>query len=132
MQKEMNAICVFGLGYVGFPSAVFLASRGFSVVGVGVDAGKVDAINRGISYLREPGLGELLREAVAGGKLRATTDADEAMKLCDTVLVNVPTPVRDSVADLSYVTDGLVKFPRRLCLGMLVVDSNVSPGTGGG
>jgi len=56
----MNAICVFGLGCVGPSSAVFFASREFGVVGVDVDAGKVDAINRGISYLREPGLSELL------------------------------------------------------------------------
>jgi len=126
-------ICVFGLGYVGLPSAVVFASRGFSVIGVDVDAGKVDAVNRGVSYLREPGLEGLLREAVAGGRLRATMDADEALGLCNTVLIDVPTPVRGGVADLSYVADVLARVSRRLRRGMLVViESTVPPGTTSG
>jgi len=56
-----DRLCVFGLGRVGLSSVVVFASSGFSVIGVDVDTGKVDAVNRGVSYLREPGLEELLR-----------------------------------------------------------------------
>jgi len=129
----MNAICVFGLGYVGLPSAVVFASRGFSVIGVDVDDEKVEAVNRGVSYLKEPGLEELLGEAVAKGRLRATTGADEALDLCDAVLIDVPTPVRSDLSDLSYVVDVLGKVSRRLRRGMLVViESTVPPGTTAG
>jgi len=131
--NTVKYLCLIGLGYVGLPSAVVFASRGFNVIGVDVDAGKVDAVNHGISYLREPGLEELLREVVAGGRLRATMDSDEALELCNTVLIDVPTPVRGGVADLSYVTDVLTRVSRGLRRGMLVViESSVPPGTTSG
>jgi len=98
-----DTLCVFGLGYVGLPTAVAFASKGFSVIGVDIDAGKVEAVNRGVSYLREPSLEGILGEAVASDKLRATTDADEALDLCDAVLIDAPTPVKDGVADLGHV-----------------------------
>mgnify|MGYP001772473709 CR=1 FL=1 len=133
MAGDSTTLCVFGLGYVGLPTAVVFASRGFNVVGVDVDLGKVESVNRGVSYIKEPGLGELLREAVAGGRLRATADADEALSVCDVVLVDVPTPVRGGVADLSYVVDVLGRVSRRLRRGMLVVvESTVPPGTTAG
>jgi len=133
MKKDINTLCIFGLGYVGLPTATIFASKGFKVIGVDVSAEKVEAVNRGVSYLREPGLEELLREAVASGRLRATTDADEALDLCDVVLIDVPTPVRDGVADLSYVVDVLGKVSRRLRKGILVViESTVPPGATAG
>ena len=130
---NMARICLFGLGYVGLPTAVVFASKGFNVIGVDIDTRKVEAINRGNSYLREPGLDKLLEKVVASGKLRATTDAGEALNICEVVLVDVPTPVRNGVADLSYVADVLSKVSRKLRRGMLVViESTVPPGTTAG
>nr|NAZ11480.1 UDP-N-acetyl-D-mannosamine dehydrogenase [Desulfurococcales archaeon] len=63
----VNRICVIGLGYVGLPNAVVFASRGYEVVGVDVDATKVEAVNSGRCYLREPGLDVLLRDVVSRG-----------------------------------------------------------------
>ena len=71
----MKKVCVIGLGYVGLPIAVVFASRGYSVIGVDVDVKKVEAVNSGRCYLREPGLDVLLRETVSRGFLSATTDA---------------------------------------------------------
>lgn len=65
--RKMHRVSVIGLGYVGLPTAVVFASRGFSVVGVDVDAGRVEAVNSGRCYLREPGLDVLLRDAVSKG-----------------------------------------------------------------
>jgi UDP-N-acetyl-D-mannosaminuronic acid dehydrogenase len=76
---------VIGLGYVGLPTAVVFASKGSTVIGVDVDASKVKAVNDGECYIREPGLAELLRNAVSKGLLRATTDA---------VIIAVPTPLK--------------------------------------
>src|SRR3954469_17978786 len=67
-------IAVFGLGYVGTVTAAGLASRGHEVCGVDVDAVKVELIRSGQSPVVEPGIGELLGNAVACGLLTATTD----------------------------------------------------------
>jgi len=121
---------VVGLGYVGLPAAVVFASRGFSVVGVDVDVRKVEAVNSGRCYLREPGLDGLLRDAVSRGFLRATTNAVRAVKESDAVVIAVPTPVRGGVADLSYLKQALLAVRKGLHRGLLVViESTIPPGT---
>ena len=126
-------LAVIGLGYVGLPTAVVFASRGFSVVGVDVDDGKVEAVNSGRCYIREPGLDVLLRDAVSRGLLRATTDVVEAVRESDAVIVAVPTPVRDGVTDLSYLRAALEGVRRGLHRGVLVlIESTVPPGTTAG
>src|SRR4029453_7649218 len=76
-------INVFGLGYVGSVSAACLAAGGHDVLGMDVDAAKVDSINRGTSSVVEPGLSELINRSVVSGRLRATTnnigDADVSL-----------------------------------------------------
>ncbi|AGT35943.1 hypothetical protein N186_08025 [Thermofilum adornatum] len=67
-----NRICVIGLGYVGLPTAVVFAGKGYEVVGVDVDAKKVEAVNDGRCYLREPGLDVLLCDSVSKGFLRTS------------------------------------------------------------
>jgi UDP-N-acetyl-D-mannosaminuronic acid dehydrogenase len=128
--RKMNRASVIGLGYVGLPTAVVFASRGFSVVGVDVDAGRVEAVNSGRCYLREPGLDVLLRDAVSKGFLRATTEAVKAARESDAVVIAVPTPVRDGVADLSYLREALLAVREGLHKGLLVViESTIPPGT---
>jgi len=126
----VKKVCVIGLGYVGLPVAVVFASRGFSVVGVDVDEGKVEAVNSGRCYLREPGLDVLLRDAVSKGFLRATTDAVEAVRESDAVIIAVPTPVKEGVADLSYLKEALLAAREGLHRDLLVViESTIPPGT---
>ena len=62
-----HRLAVIGLGYVGLPGAVIFANRGLGVIGVDVNGEKVDAVNSGRCYIREPGLDSLLREAVSRG-----------------------------------------------------------------
>lgn len=129
----MIKLAVIGLGYVGLPTAVVFASRSFNVIGVDIDVSRVVAVNHGVSYTREAGLDELLKKVVSGGWLRATVDADEALDLCNVVLVDVSTSVREGVADLSHITDVLRKVSKKLRRGMLVViESTVPPGTTSG
>ncbi|MEB3773575.1 MAG: nucleotide sugar dehydrogenase [Desulfurococcales archaeon] len=133
MGTPIDAISVIGLGYVGLPTAVVFASRGVRVVGVDVDGFKVNSINRGVSYINEPGLGGLLAEVVSRGLLSATTDIDTALDGSDAVLIDVPTPIKNGVADLSYVADVSRAISRRLRRGMLVVvESTLPPGATGG
>ncbi|MEM2598740.1 MAG: nucleotide sugar dehydrogenase [Thermoproteota archaeon] len=126
-------LCVVGLGYVGLPSAAIFASKGFNVLGVDIDAEKVEMVKRGVSYLKEPGLDKLIVRVISDGRLRATTNIDEALESCNVVLIDVPTPVKAGIIDLSYVTDVSKAIARRLRRDMLiVVESTVPPGTTNG
>jgi len=129
----MFKVVIIGLGYVGLPTAVVFASRGFNVVGVDVDAGKVEAVNSGRCYIREPGLDVLLKDVVSKRLLKATNDAVRAVRESDAVVIAVPTPVRDGVADLSYLREALLAVREGLHRGLLVViESTIPPGTTAG
>ena len=97
-------LSVFGLGYVGCVSAACFAKEGHEVTGVDVNATKVGIINRGESPIVEAGLAELLKEVVAGGRLRATTNTLEAIHDTAISLVCVGTPSNPNGSlDLTYV-----------------------------
>ena len=76
-------VAVFGLGYVGSVSAANFAADGHDVIGVDVNAEKVAAINAGLSPIVEPGLEQLLKDAVESRRLRATTSTAEAIAETD-------------------------------------------------
>lgn len=64
---------VIGLGYVGLPLAVEFARAGYNVVGLDIDPRKVEAINRGTSYI--PDVSEKdVAALIASGRLRATSE----------------------------------------------------------
>jgi len=85
-------ISIFGMGYVGLVTAACLAKQNHRVVGVDVNQGKVDMINCGQSPLLENSLGEIVRETVRNGLLRATDSAVEAVVGSEVSLVCVGTP----------------------------------------
>jgi GDP-mannose 6-dehydrogenase len=91
----MPRVAVFGIGYVGCVTAACLGQDGHTVLGVDLDPVKVGEVNAGISPVSEPGLDDILRTQVATGRLRATTDADEAIVESDIALVAVGTPSAD-------------------------------------
>ena len=66
-------LALIGCGKMGLPLAVQAASKGISVIGVDINENLVSDINEGKSPIDEPGVEELLREAVKNGKLKATT-----------------------------------------------------------
>src|SRR3954451_5191242 len=85
-------ISVFGLGYVGSVSAACLAARGHQVVGVDVNAAKVELMTRGQAPVVEERIGELTAEMVQSGALWATTDVAEAVAATEISLICVGTP----------------------------------------
>ena len=101
-------ISVLGLGYVGAVSAGCLAQDGHEVIGVDPERTKVDLINSGRSPIIEKGIGEIVAEQVAAGRLRASTDVAAAVRYTDLVLVCVGTP--------SLPNGGIdLRFIRRVC-----------------
>lgn len=97
-------LSVFGLGYVGCVSAACFAKEGHDVLGVDVSPLKVDIINSGKSPIVESGVGELIGEMTASGRLRATTDSTEAISGSEISLVCVGTPGNPNGSlDLKYI-----------------------------
>jgi len=119
-NKEAK-IVIIGLGYVGLPVACMFAKTGFQVVGIRRDAEKVAQINRGICPIRgkEPGLAELLAEAVQSGRLKATTDYAHCQG-AQVALVAVETPVDEKTKKPKY---------KALSSALRSLGSNMSPGT---
>jgi GDP-mannose 6-dehydrogenase len=85
-------ISLFGLGYVGCVTAACLAKCGHQILGVDVNAAKVDMINAGKSPIIEKGLAEMILESQSTGCFHATINATEAVLNTQVSLVCVGTP----------------------------------------
>lgn len=97
-------ISVFGTGYVGLATGVCFADMGYTVVCLDIDPDKVEKLNKGIPTIFEPGLEELLKRNLAGGRLSFTTDYKKAVDASDILFIAVGTPSDESGdANLSYV-----------------------------
>ncbi len=130
----MARISVFGIGYVGVVSAACLAKDGHEVIAVDVDQGKIDAINAGKSPIVEHGIDELVREQAASGRLRATSDAVEAIAHTDLSFVCVGTPsAPDGSVGLNYVTGVCENIGKALAVKdayhTVVIRSTIVPGS---
>jgi GDP-mannose 6-dehydrogenase len=127
-------ILVWGLGTVGSVSAACLARLGHEVIGIERDAAKVEAIHAGVCALKEPGLGPLVRETVATGRLRAARDGRPLVSGADASLICVGTP---SAADGRPVLEDLLAACGDIGRGLrrseryhaIVVRSTLLPGS---
>ena len=129
--KNRNAtICIIGLGYVGLPTAIFFAEKGFNVIGVDKKKEIIDKVNKGISHLGELGLDERLGKVVSLKKLYATTNTKDAVSKSDVSILIVPTPItKDKEPDLSYVESAGLEVKEGLKKGQLIIlESTVYPG----
>jgi len=127
-------ISVFGMGYVGVVSGTCLAQLGHDVVGVDINAAKVRLLNEGRSPIVEKGLDDLLVQAVQAGKLRATTDAAEAVLNSDISFISVGTPSEpDGSASMAAIDAVIaqigVALRQKATPHLVVMRSTVPPGT---
>ncbi|WDF34254.1 UDP-glucose/GDP-mannose dehydrogenase family protein [Arthrobacter agilis] len=122
-------ITVIGTGYLGATHAVCMAIMGFDVLGVDVDLRKIDLLRAGRVPFFEPGLPEKLEEALASGRLRFTTDFDEAAAFGDVHFVCVGTPqaADSSAADLTYVDAAFTALATRIDRKVLLVGKSTVP-----
>ena len=123
---------VIGTGYLGATHAAGMAALGHEVIGVDTDPGKVAKLSSGEVPFYEPGLATLLRDNLAAGRLRFTTDYDEAADFADVHFLGVGTPQKKGEygADLRHVhavIDALV--PRLRRPAVIVGKSTVPVGT---
>ena len=125
MQKR--TVCVVGLGYIGLPTAALLASNGFSVVGVDLNAHAVETINQGRIHIVEPDLDAFVRSAVAAGRLKAYANPQAA----DIYMICVPTPFHDGEGipqpNIDYVLAATRSIAVLVKPGDLVILESTSP-----
>jgi len=124
----MKRICVFGLGYIGLPTACLLATHGYQVTGIDVRKEAVEKINRGEAPFEEPELAELLHRALRSNSLVAKTQPEVA----DAFLIAVLTPLdkEAKMADLKYVRQVAKNIAGYLQKeNMVILESTVPPRT---
>ena len=118
---------VIGLGYIGLPTALMLASHGVEVVGTDYNKDLVGTLNKGQTTFKEDGLDELFQNALNGG-IKFTTEYQKT----DVYIVSVPTPYDkfSKKVDACYV-NAAVKEVMKVCPkgAVVVIESTVSPGT---
>jgi len=118
---------VIGLGYIGLPTALMMASHGIDVIGTDYNRDLVDTLNNGKTTFKEDGLDELFNSAVKAG-VKFTTE----YQVTDTYIISVPTPYDkfskkvDPVFVIAAVKDVLKAAPKG---ATVVIESTVSPGT---
>lgn len=118
---------VIGLGYIGLPTAMMMASHGVNIIGTDYNKELVDTLNAGKLTFKEEGIEDLFNQAVAS-RIKFTTEYQRA----DTYIISVPTPY-DKISkkvDASYVVAGIEKIlevaPDE---AIVIIESTISPGT---
>ena len=125
---------MLGLGYVGCVSAACLVDLGHTVVGLDIDRRKLEPIREGRSPIVEPGLGELVRVGVDGGRLTATDDYGTAVMDTEISLVCVGTPSSENGSPNLEYTERVCRqmgevIRKKDAFHTIVFRSTIPPGT---
>lgn len=128
MTNHMN-IAIVGLGYVGLPLSFQFAHSGVSVLGIDIDPTKVEALNKGESYIKHIS-SETVGKTIKSGRFSATTDFSKVADV-SAVIICVPTPLnKNREPDISYILETGKSIAPHLRPGTLVVlESTTYPGT---
>ncbi len=132
VDSSLVKVAVIGTGYVGLVTGVVLADLGNDVICVDRDEAKVAMLLRGESPIFEPGLSELLQQALRKGTLSVSTSISEAMASAEVVFIAVGTPPNpDGSPDLSAVEQVAREIARSIRQYTVIVNKSTVPvGTG--
>ncbi len=119
---------VIGLGYVGLPLMVAIASAGFRVTGIDICPNKIAQLKRGISYVPDV-TNAVLKPLVASGHIQVTTNY-EVLRELDTVNICVPTLLGENqTPDMQFITAAVEQVAQHLHTQQLVIlESTTYPG----
>ena len=121
-------VTIYGAGYVGLVTGACLSDVGNDVLCVDVNEDRVAALNRGEIPIYEPGLSKIITKNCKTGRLRFTTDADEAVAHGQLQFIAVGTPPsEDGSADLKYVLEVAQAIGRHMEEYRVVVDKSTVP-----
>lgn len=121
-------VTVFGSGYVGLVSGACMAEMGVDVVCVDIDQDKIDMLNSGEVPIYEPGLNAMIQSNSQAGRLRFTTDIEQAVSHGTFLFVAVGTPPdEDGSADLQHVLAVAQSIAEHMSDYKVVVDKSTVP-----
>lgn len=121
-------VVIVGQGYVGLPVAMRAVDVGYHVVGLDLDQTRVESLQRGESYVEDIS-DEVLGEALETGRYTPSADYRPANGF-GVAVITVPTPLRESLPDLSFIRSAAEALSRELTAGATVIlESTTYPGT---
>jgi UDP-N-acetyl-D-mannosaminuronic acid dehydrogenase len=131
---KFDKVCMLGLGYIGLPTASTLAVQGIQVVGVDINPYVIQTLRNGELHIHEPGLREIVQQALSSGKLTISAKPEPA----DAFIIAVPTPFYEHEqgeyqgmpyrkADMTAVTSATEAILPHLQPGNLVILESTSP-----
>lgn len=119
-------ICIIGQGYIGLPTAALFAKNGCNVLGVDIDEGIVNNLNKGKIHIEEPGIGDIIKKAVEKNVYHASMNPEKS----DVFIITVPTPyIKENYScDLSYVIAACNEILDYVEKGnTIIVESTIAP-----
>lgn len=126
--RQEKKVVVIGQGYVGLPVAMRSVAVGYEVVGLDLDPRRVSSLGAGRSHVDDISHDEL-RAALDSGRYRVSADYADAADF-DVAVITVPTPLRETLPDLSFIESAAESLAPQLKRGALVIlESTTYPGT---
>lgn len=119
-------ICIIGQGYIGLPTAALFTRNHCEVVGVDINKEIVNKLNQGITHIEEPGISEIIKNAVENKIYMASLTPKKA----DAYIITVPTPyiVENYSCDLSYVVSACKSIiPYLEKDNTIIIESTIAP-----
>ena len=121
-------ITVIGTGYVGLVSGTCMAEVGNDVLCLDIDPAKIKILEDGGIPIHESGLLEMVRRNVAAGRLKFTTNIQQAVEFGDVQFIAVGTPPdEDGSADLQYVVAAARNIGKYMTHYKVIVDKSTVP-----
>lgn len=120
-----DKICVLGLGYVGLPTALILAKKGYSVFGVDIDQQKIKSLKKNRTTIEDAS------SLLENKSVRKNFQAQNDIPSVDSYIVAVPTPLKsNNHANLQYLTDAIKSICKMLKKdNLIIIESTIPPGT---
>ena len=119
-------ICIMGQGYIGLPTAALFTRNHCEVVGVDINEQIVENLNKGIIHIEEPGISDIIKNAVKNKVYKASLTPEKA----DAFIITVPTPyiVENYSCDLSYVITACETIIPYIEKGnTVIIESTIAP-----
>ena len=119
-------VCIIGQGYIGLPTAALFTRNHCEVVGVDVNEEIINKLNQGIVHIEEPGISEIIKNAVKNNVYCASLTPQKA----DAFIITVPTPyiIENYSCDLSYVINACKSILPYLEEGnTVIIESTIAP-----
>ena len=122
--SKKSRVVIYGLGYIGLPSAVFMAENGYNVTGVDTNSEVVNNFNNGKINFYEPLLDQMLLKNLDKKKLTAKTEVTAG----DVYIIVVPTPFKENYQpDIKYIYQVIDSIVNLLKENDLIIIESTSP-----